>query len=351
MSNFNNQGYSGEGRHHDGGAFGNTNTRDSGYNSGVSGGSGYDNPSSTNAGPHNSNLLNKADPRVDSDRDGRTGTGNTTGAGLGGNTPGTSYGSGTHSGYGSNTNTHDNPRSTNQGPHNSNALNKADPRVDSDRDGRTGTGHTTGSGYGNNTTGSGYGNTGSGYGGSHTGSNTGSGYGNTGSNTNNPNYDNPQSTNQGPHGSNIANKLDPVSSAVEVSLFFPPLTCCSASTPTVIKAPALVVVMGQVPEVASVAETQMKNKIRSPHLQRDTATVGLAPQAQDHTKVVWATFLIRELILTTAVQELAVDPPQRMLPSPVPVRLVPLKVKPLHLAQHLPMQTPRRTQSKVQSTR
>ena len=227
MSNFNNnnnQGFSGEGRHHDGGAFGSTNTRDSGYNSGVSGGSGYDNPSSTNAGPHSSNLLNKADPRVDSDRDGRSGTGNSTGAGLGGNTPGTSYGSGTHSGYGGNTSTHDNPRSTNQGPHNSNTLNKADPRVDSDRDGRsgperptgtgTGYGNTTGSGHGNNTTGSGYGNTGSGYGGSNSGSNTGS-------NTNNPNYDNPQSTNQGPHGSNIANKLDPVSSIVKVPLSFP----------------------------------------------------------------------------------------------------------------------------------
>ena len=44
----------------------------------------YDNQRSTNAGPHDSNLANKADPRVDSDRDGRIGperTGNTTGTG------------------------------------------------------------------------------------------------------------------------------------------------------------------------------------------------------------------------------------------------------------------------------
>lgn len=73
---------------------------------------------STNAGPHNSNLMNKTDPRVDSDRDGRgpgamgtgmTGTSNTTG-----------------------------------GPHNSNAANKLDPRVDSDRSGSHHTGESSG---------------------------------------------------------------------------------------------------------------------------------------------------------------------------------------------------------------
>jgi len=52
------------------GAHGNTNTSTSG---GIS--------TSTNAGPHNSNIANKLDPRVDSDLDGR---GNTHGAAKGG---------------------------------------------------------------------------------------------------------------------------------------------------------------------------------------------------------------------------------------------------------------------------
>lgn len=60
-------------------------------------------------GPHHSTLLNKADPHVDSDRDGR-------GVGAGLTSP--------HS-----------PNTT-AGPHSSDVLNKADPRVDSDRDGR-----------------------------------------------------------------------------------------------------------------------------------------------------------------------------------------------------------------------
>ena len=81
---------------------------------------------STNAGPHDNNVANKLDPRVDSDRDGRAGMGNThsthtTGSGL------------TGSNYGS----------TNAGPHDSNAANKLDPRVDSDRDGRSGMGSTS----------------------------------------------------------------------------------------------------------------------------------------------------------------------------------------------------------------
>ncbi|CAJ2502388.1 Uu.00g097820.m01.CDS01 [Anthostomella pinea] len=89
---------------------------------------------STNQGPHNSNMLNKADPRVDSDRSGNTM----------GNTAGDYRGSG--------------PEGV-AGPHNSRALNAADPRVDSDRDasrtvgntyGSSGTAGTTG-GYGNST--------------------------------------------------------------------------------------------------------------------------------------------------------------------------------------------------------
>jgi len=125
----------------------------------------------TTAGPHSSNLANKADPRVDSDLDGRGNHG--TGA----------FGSsGTHtgsSGLGANVGPHGEQRTgftgtshnTNTaGPHNSDALNKLDPRVDSDRDGR----------------GAAYGTTGT--------------SGLTGTSHN---------TTAGPHSSNIANKADP----------------------------------------------------------------------------------------------------------------------------------------------
>ncbi|KAF5016016.1 hypothetical protein F66182_12438 [Fusarium sp. NRRL 66182] len=128
----------------------------------------HDKPSnSTNAGPHDSNIANKADPRVDSDRDHRAaysaaGTGNTTaGTGLSSGTTGTgAYGTET-SGYTGTTTT---------GPHDSNLANKADPRVDSDR----------------------------------------GQYGTTGGLTSGGAYDtNPNSTNAGPHSSNLANKVDP----------------------------------------------------------------------------------------------------------------------------------------------
>ncbi|CZT41387.1 related to NUP42 Nuclear pore protein [Rhynchosporium secalis] len=78
--------------------------------------------SSTNAGPHNSNLANQADPRVDSDLDGK---GNRHGASTGG-----VFGaSGSHATAGSGT------AQNTAGPHNSDMMNKLDPRVDSDRDG------------------------------------------------------------------------------------------------------------------------------------------------------------------------------------------------------------------------
>ncbi|KAI6711327.1 hypothetical protein PZA11_003930 [Diplocarpon coronariae] len=77
---------------------------------------------STNAGPHESSLANKADPRVDSDLDGR---GNRHGASTGG-----VFGaSGSHATAGSGT------AQNTAGPHNSDMLNSLDPRVDSDRDG------------------------------------------------------------------------------------------------------------------------------------------------------------------------------------------------------------------------
>ncbi|KUL91485.1 hypothetical protein ZTR_01476 [Talaromyces verruculosus] len=140
---------------------------------------------STNAGPHDSNMANKVDPRVDSDRDGRaqqtygtTGTTGTTGMNTGMNT-GNTY---TQNEYGTG--------STNAGPHNSNVANKIDPRVDSDLDGRA-THHNTG--Y--NTTGA---TTGAATGGYGTGA---TGY-----------------ANNGPHNSKIMNKMDPrVDSDREIS--------------------------------------------------------------------------------------------------------------------------------------
>ena len=131
---------------------------------------------STTAGPHSSNLANKADPRVDSDRDGsrnlgaaQPGYGNT-GAGYD-NTTGSGYGdrSSTGTGLTGTGSRHNDPYSnTTSGPHSSNLGNKADPRVDSDRDGRSGLTGTT-------------------------------------SRHNDP-YSN---TTSGPHSSNLENKIDP----------------------------------------------------------------------------------------------------------------------------------------------
>ncbi|KAJ5488740.1 hypothetical protein N7539_003630 [Penicillium diatomitis] len=171
----------------------------------------YDSTQSANHGPHSSNVANKADPRVDSDRDGRASNGhNSTSAGLGSHSASTGAGSGLATGaaaheYGS--------HSTNQGPHDSNVANKADPRVDSDRDGRASYGHnTTGLGSNNNTT-----TTGTGIGShsttGHHGSQSGAGVGTglaTGAATGAAAHQyGSHSTNQGPHDSNLANKADP----------------------------------------------------------------------------------------------------------------------------------------------
>ncbi|KAL8746262.1 MAG: hypothetical protein Q9190_001688 [Brigantiaea leucoxantha] len=165
---------------------------------------------STTAGPHSSNLANKADPRVDSDLDSghRHGTG-TTGSGL--------TGTGASStGYGSSGPGHATTGSTTAGPHSSNIANKADPRVDSNLDsgrntsGLTGSGAEAGTGIAtsHHTGRSDYGRTAdsgtTGYdttGGGMTGSGT-SGYGDS-------SYDNPRSANAGPHSSSLANKADP----------------------------------------------------------------------------------------------------------------------------------------------
>jgi len=197
----------------------------------------YSNSSSTNTGPHSSNVANKADPRVDSDRDGSytVGGGNTYGAGATGmgttgmnttydNTTGTGMTgtTGGHGPHGSNLANKIDPRvdsttgmtntgmgntgmgttgmgttgsgfthSTNAGPHNSSMANKMDPRVDSDRDGS----YTAGGG---NTYGAGS----TGYGSTGYGNTTGTGAGMTGNTHHNKNT-------AGPHTSDLANKLDP----------------------------------------------------------------------------------------------------------------------------------------------
>jgi len=145
-------------------------TTGAGYGSGTTTGAGYGS-SNTTAGPHSSNLANKVDPRVDSDRSnvnhGATGySGTQTGnSGLTGNT-------GTTGGI---------SNSTNAGPHNSNLANKVDPRVDSDLS-------STGNRHGAHTHGGGI------LGSSGTHATPGSG---TAQNT------------AGPHNSDLANKLDP----------------------------------------------------------------------------------------------------------------------------------------------
>jgi len=114
------------------------------HGSGLTGTHGTTGYGSDPTGPHDSHLANKADPRVDSDRYGTAG--NTAGAGgIGG---GQYTGTGTHTGTtGGLTGTHGthgthgatgnvgSGNSTTAGPHNSNLLNKLDPRVDSDLDG------------------------------------------------------------------------------------------------------------------------------------------------------------------------------------------------------------------------
>jgi len=154
--------------------------------------------SSDPTGPHNSHLMNKADPRVDSDRLGTAG--NTAGAGghgAGQYAPGTT---GTHgTTYGSDP----------TGPHNSHMMNQADPRVDSDRLGTAGNTagaggygagqytephHTSGNGLtGHSTAGQGLGSSTTGVTGHNTTGHSGLGH----------------SDPSGPHNSHMANTADP----------------------------------------------------------------------------------------------------------------------------------------------
>src|SRR5690606_3141789 len=87
---------------------------------------------STNAGPHNSNAANKMDPRVDSDRD-HTGT-NTLGKVPMVDNKGHSTASHARTTPTSKSNL-PGPAPNTAGPHKSDILNKLDPRVDSNLDG------------------------------------------------------------------------------------------------------------------------------------------------------------------------------------------------------------------------
>lgn len=152
-----------------------------GTSSGVGGGMGGYGSSSATGGPHQSNVANRMDPRVDSDYDGRSGMGGSS-----------NFGSG-----------HDQYSSTSTGgPHQSSMANRMDPRVDSDYDGRSGMPGHSGVGQGQ------YGNTGVGSGmtGSHPHSSTGAGHSATGGYSDN-NYSSTGTA--GPHNSNLLNKLDP----------------------------------------------------------------------------------------------------------------------------------------------
>jgi hypothetical protein len=157
-------------------------------------GSGY---GSTNAGPHSSNVANKLDPRVDSDRDNSHNLGAANYGPGGATNPNTT--GGVHGGaytQGTNAGNNYNSTSTNAGPHSSNIANKLDPRVDSDRDNSHNLGaanYGPGGATNPNTTG---GVNGGAYGHQTTGGALGgnNGYG---------------STNNGPHNSNVLNSLDP----------------------------------------------------------------------------------------------------------------------------------------------
>lgn len=150
----------------------------------------HESTQSSNHGPHSSNLANKLDPRVDSDRDNRA-----THTGVDDKHLGTSkdYGSGT---AGATTGT----ATSTTGPHKSSIANKLDPRVDSTHTVPAGT-HGTGAGI----TGAGTTHTGThGLGGT-------TGQGSTlGSSTHGTTHPVTGTTaNAGPHDSNVANKADP----------------------------------------------------------------------------------------------------------------------------------------------
>lgn len=191
---------------------------------------GYGSNQSTNYGPHDSNLANKADPRVDSDLDNtRTShsqSGNYAGAGTGLAAGGVAGGGAAAAHHHNNNSSNlsntpgyggDNLRSSNYGPHDSNIANTTDPRVDSDLDNtRTSHSHHSGGNYAGAGTGLAAGGAATAAAGGaathHHNTSSGLNTTSTGSNFNEPatrGYDSTtQSTNYGSHDSNIANKAD-----------------------------------------------------------------------------------------------------------------------------------------------
>ncbi|CAL5871836.1 uncharacterized protein PFLUO_LOCUS6089 [Penicillium psychrofluorescens] len=152
--------------------------------SGTGSANAYDSPQSSNHGPHNSNMTNAADPRIDSDRSKMTGG---------------TYNPGTTSTAGGNTVTGV-PHSTHQtatGAHQSNLANQADPRIDNTRS------HMTGPAYNTGTTGTAAGNTVTGV--PHSTHQTTTGVPHSTHQT----ATGPTSTTAGVHRSNIANQADP----------------------------------------------------------------------------------------------------------------------------------------------
>jgi len=101
-------------------------------------------PAPKTAGMHSSDMMNKADPRIDSDLDGSRNMGlKSSGATTGAGTTGTTRTTGTGTG---NTKT--------AGMHSSDMANKADPRIDSDLDGSRNMGlKSSGATHGTGTTG------------------------------------------------------------------------------------------------------------------------------------------------------------------------------------------------------
>lgn len=89
-------------------------------------------PAPNTAGPHKYNMMNKADPRVDSDLDNTQNVGSTNTKGPAGHT-GTAAGSTGRTTWEDHTTTGPAPKTA--GPHKSDMLNKLDPRVDSNLDG------------------------------------------------------------------------------------------------------------------------------------------------------------------------------------------------------------------------
>lgn len=172
--------------HHDGltGTTGAGMTGSSGL-TGTSAG-GMANPAPNTQGPHRSDMLNRADPRVDSDADGRT-----------------NMGVATH-GPGGARSAASGPAPTTAGPHSSDMMNKIDPRVDSDADGsrnagmaQYGVGAGNNQGIGQTSRSTGYGNT-TEYNEPGMGGYSGTtGIGSTGAGG------------AGPHNSAMMNKLDP----------------------------------------------------------------------------------------------------------------------------------------------